>query len=378
MEATIVIDPLFGDGGKGAAVDWLAWAHHASLVVRYNGGAQASHTVVTPEGNKYSFGMLGSASFQRIPTFLSKYVRVDMRVLAAELADFPDALVTLDPQAVLVTPYQVRESQKNASTSKKGTTGMGVGESGRYAEDHPESTLHAFDLFSEGVLYRKLKEQQSHYGDGFNLIGMVQSYQQIARRLQIKDWISVAADYDYNHVIFEGSAGVLLDPVEGMKPHVTSTRTTSVNAWEMLNAIGLHGKKVHTVGVLPIFGQRHGPGYFPTEDTRLKKHIPTPDLPENIEGQGAVRIGWLDLPLISRGCYLGIMDQLHVSHLDYFDRIPVWRVFTKSGWEYFRELPEYIDYIERYLNLPITVTAKGPKRNDRSVREQVRLLKTRG
>ena len=73
MQGSVVIGANYGDEGKGLMTDFLCRQHSADLVVRFNGGAQAGHTVVTPEGERHVFHHIGSGYFAGVPTYLSKF-----------------------------------------------------------------------------------------------------------------------------------------------------------------------------------------------------------------------------------------------------------------------------------------------------------------
>ena len=84
-QAQVVIGSSFGDEGKGSVVDYLCSHGNVGVVVRFNGGAQAGHTVVTPEGDRHVFRQVGSGAFHGVPTFLSKYMSVNPIALLLEL-----------------------------------------------------------------------------------------------------------------------------------------------------------------------------------------------------------------------------------------------------------------------------------------------------
>ena len=138
----------YGDDGKGAIVDWLCRdAGPGPHVVRFNGGAQAAHNVVTADGRHHTFAQFGSGSFARgARRSCRAFVLVDPLALAAEADTWPrpgvpDALdrLTVDRDALLTTPYHAANRAREAArgTGRHGSCGMGIGETARYALAHP-------------------------------------------------------------------------------------------------------------------------------------------------------------------------------------------------------------------------------------------------
>ena len=137
----------FGDEGKGSVTDFLCSSRSrdpAHAVVRFNGGGQAGHNVVTADGRHHTFAQFGSGSFTPgVRTHLSRFMLVDPLALAAEAAHLiaagvPGALgrLTVDRDARLVTPYHQaanRARELARGRDRHGSCGMGIGETARYA-----------------------------------------------------------------------------------------------------------------------------------------------------------------------------------------------------------------------------------------------------
>src|SRR3954467_7607322 len=85
-EHVIVVDLGYGDAGKGTVVDWLCTQGPVQAVVRFNGGGQAAHNVVLPDGRHHTFAQFGSGTLRGVPTHLSRFVVVDPLALTAEAA----------------------------------------------------------------------------------------------------------------------------------------------------------------------------------------------------------------------------------------------------------------------------------------------------
>jgi adenylosuccinate synthase len=174
----IVVDLGYGDAGKGTIVDWLcarpeqgsgvlAGARPPRTVVRFNGGAQAAHNVVTRDGRQHTFAQFGSGTFAPgVRTHLSRFMLVDPLALAAEAAHLAaagvaDALdrLTVDRDALLTTPYHRaanRARELARGTDRHGSCGIGIGETARYSLDYPADAPRAGDCDAPRRLTRKL------------------------------------------------------------------------------------------------------------------------------------------------------------------------------------------------------------------------------
>ncbi|MBL4849032.1 MAG: adenylosuccinate synthetase [Planctomycetes bacterium] len=170
-EAWVVFDLGFGDAGKGATVDFLVRDRGASLVVRWGGGAQAGHTVVTPDGRRHTFSQLGAGSFvPRTLTHLGPefvFHPGGMGVEAKRLADLgvPDAVgrTTLDARALVISPFQQaagRLRELLRADARNGTCGVGVGETVGDSIRDPEGAIRAGALSQPGALASLLRSQQ--------------------------------------------------------------------------------------------------------------------------------------------------------------------------------------------------------------------------
>jgi adenylosuccinate synthase len=344
----IVADLGYGDAGKGGIVDWLCHPGPASTgpvhtVVRYNGGAQAAHNVVTPDGRWHTFAQFGSGTFTPgVRTFLSRYMMVDPLAMVAE-ADHLAAvgvagafsLVDVDRDALLTTPYhqaanQARERARGAG--RHGSCGMGVGETAAYALRSPADAPRAGDCLAGQDLERKLTLLRdwavaAAARDGTAMDGTALPPPSVVAGA-FRAWAAQVTLTGDDHlarllrlpgsVVFEGAQGVLLDEWRGFHPYTTWSTTTFENAEKLLHEAGMGeagmGEAAIRLGVTRAYQVRHGPGPFVSED-------PTLELPEahNRTGrwQGPVRSGHLDavaLRYAVEAC--GGVDAIAVTHLD--------------------------------------------------------------
>jgi adenylosuccinate synthase len=170
MNATILVDLTFGDAGKGSLVDYLVRRDNAHTVIRFNGGAQAAHNVVLPDGRHHTFSQFGSGTFvPGVRTHLSRFMLFDPLALAAEerhlrsvgVTDAFDRL-TLDRRALVVTPFQraanrLREVARG--DARHGSCGMGIGETMSDVLDD-NLALRGADLLNPSRLRRTLRQVQ--------------------------------------------------------------------------------------------------------------------------------------------------------------------------------------------------------------------------
>jgi adenylosuccinate synthase len=335
----IVADLGYGDAGKGGVVDWLCSRpeNRVHTVVRYNGGAQAAHNVVTGDGRWHTFAQFGSGTLRSATrnggtrTFLSRYMMVDPLAMASEAEHLsalglasPFGLVAVDQDALLTTPYhqaanRAREQARGAG--RHGSCGMGIGETAAYAVARPADAPRAGDCLSASTLLGKLTLLRDWLLDESGLAGVAEipppssvadACAAWADRVTItRDGYLASLLRQPGSVVFEGAQGVLLDEWRGFHPYTTWSTTTFENAEELLGEAGLAGVRV---GVTRAYQTRHGPGPFVTAD-------PTLELPEphNRAGQwqGPVRAGHLDavaLRYAVEAC--GGIDAVALTHLD--------------------------------------------------------------
>ncbi|HTG31623.1 MAG TPA: adenylosuccinate synthetase [Thermoanaerobaculia bacterium] len=363
MRAFLLVDLGFGDAGKGLLTDFLVRRTGATVVVRYNGGAQAGHNVVTPDGRHHTFAQFGSGTFvEGVRTFLSRHVVIHPAGLLAEAAALQakgvgDALSRLrvSEGALVITPFhqaagRLRELARGAG--RHGSCGVGVGEAVGDALERPDEAVLAGDLRDPARLrprVRRLRERKREEmaalagaipagpaGDAaarelavFAGDDLLDRWLAEAARLAalglvvpdstLADWLGGAAA-----VVFEGAQGVLLDERAGFHPYTTWSRCTLDNALELL-AEAAPGAEVRRIGVLRAHAVRHGPGPLPTETGELRPAVR--DHNGFGEWQGAVRYGWFDAVLARYALDVaGPLEGLALTHLDAPARLGRWRV----------------------------------------------------
>lgn len=331
MNHIIVVDLGYGDAGKGSIVDWLCarqGGRPVRAVVRFNGGAQAAHHVVTPGGRQHAFAQFGAGTFTPgVRTHLSRFVMVDPLALAAEAAHLasigvPDPLdrLTVDRDALLTTPYHKaanRAREIARGHDRHGSCGMGIGETASYALAHPDDVPRVGDCAAPSVLARKLIALRDRLTGEVGPLAapppadVCDAYQAFAARVNLVDADYLSRLLDAGPAVFEGAQGVLLDEWRGFHPYTTWSTTTFANADQLLAEAG------HTavrLGVTRCYMIRHGPGPFVTEDPAL--HLPEPHNGSN-PWQGPVRVGHLDAVVLRYAIEVsGDVDAIALTHLD--------------------------------------------------------------
>ena len=418
--AVIVADLGFGDAGKGLVTDALCRLG-ARWVVRYNGGAQAGHNVVTPDGRHHTFAQFGAGTFvPGVRTFLSRHMAVHPTGLLVEASRLAQARVSdalerllVSADALLITPVhqaagRLRELARGAR--RHGSCGVGMGEAAGDALTDPAAP-RVRDLCDRRALRRKLaalrERKRAELGPALRTPGPEAAAERrvLEEPALLEDWaraaaslpgrLSVVGDEALGEwlkeetVVFEGAQGVLLDEWHGFHPFTTWSTCTFDNALGLLKEQGYEGP-VERLGVLRSYMVRHGPGPFPTEDAALGRLLPEA---HNGDGpwQGPVRAGWPDFALLRYAlAACGGADGLAVTHLDALPRLPAWKAATAhAGCELIpssaRDLPlqaertrllsraepvyeslrfdsaeGFVRLVEEALGTPVVMTASGP------------------
>lgn len=371
-KTTIIVDLGFGDSGKGTMVDFLARQSESTTVVRFNGGGQAAHNVVLPDGTHHCFSHFGSGTLAGARTHLSHYMLInplamfnEASSLGAKIGVDPFKLTTVDPNCVIVTPWhlEANRARERRRSKRHGTCGVGIGEA---VEDMLHGrVLKVKDLFRSGLLNR-LKEVQHRKRKQFPEIEafdpdpqeVATLYEAILPRLTLRSHRSLEGD-----LVFEGAQGVLLDETFGCNPYCTWSKCTNHNAYEILVELDLVEPPT-TIGVLRSFFVRHGLGPFPTENNAMKKLVNTDHNGHNL-WQGSFRVGYFDAVLANYAISCcGSIDSLAITHLD---KLASGMIATsrKNLWKGPSEYSSYncehyVDQISHLLSVPIRYKSYGP------------------
>lgn len=335
MSAVVVMGTQWGDEGKGKIVDYLA--EQADVVVRYQGGSNAGHTVVV-DGKEFKLRLLPSGIlYKGKKCVIANGVVVDVEVLFQEMDAMRAKGVSIDGikvsnRAHVIMPYHKLADElfeEARGDLKIGTTKRGIGPC--YMDKDNRIGIRVVDLLDEEVFCEKLKanlqlknrELKLLYNhDGFDFETVKKEYLAYAKRLRpyVID-TSAALNEDIKadkKVLFEGAQATLLDLDHGTYPYVTSSHPISGG---VCVGAGVGPNKIKTVvGVVKAYCTRVGEGPFPTEQLNE-----TGDAIRNCGHEfGTVtgrprRCGWLDACVVRYAGYLSGVDYMAITRLDILD-----------------------------------------------------------
>ena len=417
MPATIVLGTQWGDEGKGKAVDYLA--DGMDVVVRYQGGNNAGHTVIA-EGRLLKLQLIPSGIlYPHIIPVIADGVVVDPRHLLKELDEVRRTAVDvsrlrLSGNCHLIMPYHLeleKVTQRFLGRNALGTTKRGIGPA--YADKAARIGLRVQDLFDERIFREKLeivlREKNAILTKLYGRLpldgdAIVDEYLELADELRpyVADTSAFVHEQlrDGKHVMLEGAQGTMLDLDKGTYPFVTSSNPVAGFA---LASAGIGPRAVErVVGIVKAYVTRVGAGPFPTEELggegeRL-----------GVRGQeyGTVtgrkrRCGWFDAVVARYAARVNGLTELFVTKLDVlsgferlrictgyrvdgqtFDEVPPHQsLFHRAepvyelldGWmeeidgaRTFEDLPKsargYVRRIEELVEVPASVVSVGPAR----------------
>jgi adenylosuccinate synthase len=300
MKARVVIGANFGDEGKGLVTDYLCASEGAGMVVRFNGGSQAGHTVVTPEGKRHVFHHFGSGTFWGAPTFLSQFF-VCNPIVALKEADQLLALGVIPtlyahPNCMVTTFADMIINQRKEEArahGRHGSVGVGFHETIQRSSV-PELKITMSDLWNNISLEDRLKQICNRYAEFRTGSVIEDSDAMIASFIKFCEMFAEAVHplgiKQCREPIFEGAQGLLLDQnnVE-YRPHLTHSNTGLKNVRVLCEQAGIYA--IDSYYVSRTYLTRHGAGKLPGEDPKMKFHDDT-----NVDHpfQGKLRFAPLD------------------------------------------------------------------------------------
>ncbi|HML28687.1 MAG TPA: adenylosuccinate synthase [Hyphomicrobium sp.] len=420
MANVVVIGAQWGDEGKGKIVDWLS--ERADVVVRFQGGHNAGHTLV-----------IGNQTF-KLSLLPSGVVRPDkMSVIGNGVVVDPWALVSeierLTAQGISITPDNLRIAENAAlilplhreldvvreaaaGTEKIGTTGRGIGPA--YEDKVGRRAIRFQDLATPGTLGPKVDRLLAHH----NALRRGLGQEEISKSQLIDDLVEIApkvlpyADVTWEfldeawrqgkRILFEGAQGALLDVDHGTYPYVTSSNTVAAQA---ATGSGIGPRHVgYVLGIAKAYTTRVGSGPFPSEltDTIGEK------IGERGREFGTVtgrkrRCGWFDSVLVRQVAKVSGIDGIALTKLDVLDGFDTIRICVgyKLGGEKIDRLPasataqaelepiyeefegwsestygarrwadlpaqavKYVRRVEELIECPVTLLSTSPERED--------------
>ncbi len=334
MPVQIIVGAQWGDEGKGKIVDMLS--EHADIVARYQGGANAGHTVCIDD-KTYVLHLIPSGIFHaHITCVIGNGVVIDPEALMSEIEQLQQAGIDIKGRllishnAHLIMPYhKMLDTMREKGTNKIGTTGRGIGPA--YIDKFMRVGIKIVDLLDRDILAKKLKmniEEKNEiitkvYGETkIDVDAIIAEYQEFDKT--IDEYITDtslflnAALSSGRRIIAEGAQGALLDVDHGTYPFVTSSNPTSGGA---CTGLGIAPTSVDSiVGIVKAYSTRVGNGPFPTEllnDTgeRLRKvgheFGATTGRPR--------RCGWFDAVALRYSAMVNGIQKTCITKLDVLD-----------------------------------------------------------
>ncbi|HSK23270.1 MAG TPA: adenylosuccinate synthase [Egicoccus sp.] len=430
MPATIIVGAQWGDEGKGKATDLLA--DTTDLVVRYQGGNNAGHTVIVGD-QVFKLHLIPSGIlYPHVTPVIADGVVVDPEVMLEELDGLEArgidafARVKISGNAHLIMPYH-REldllTERRLGKAKLGTTKRGIGPA--YADKASRIGLRFQDLFDEKIFRQKLEAALEHKNEQlakiYNRLPMnadeiAEEYLGYAARLRgaltdTTDLIHTSLEAG-RHIILEGAQGTLLDLDHGTYPFVTSSNPVAGGA---LTGAGLGPRHVdRVIGITKAYVTRVGSGPFPTElfDEVGERMTDVGGEYGTTTGRRR-RVGWFDAVLARYANRVNGFTDIFLTKLDVLSEFETLRVATSyrhdgeefhnfpphqsifhhaepvftdmPGWgrdisevtEYDdlpQEARDYVDLLEEQSETPITWVSVGPKRSQTLIRRDVPLV----
>ena len=341
QKSLIVVGLGFGDEGKGSWVDHLVREHGIKYVVRMNGGAQALHYVVTPQGVLHGFAQFASGMF--VPetiTVHSRFMLIEPQALLSEAQSLqrkgvyePLSRMIVSEDAAVITPFNRllnRIQEISRGGSRHGSCGFGIGLTQQDVETLGEQALYVRDLQGcksreKLVRLREMKLEQAKLFEneqnrdlvaaleGTDIDFYVRMFNFYASSVEVVPEARIQQILRENSAVFEGAQGVLLDQDYGFFPHCTRSTTTFKNALTLLDEAGFSGETTK-IGLLRSYATRHGAGPFVTQDADLV--LPACNNQTN-DWQGTFRIGWFDSVAARYALeVVGGVDQLALTNID--------------------------------------------------------------
>jgi len=346
MANIVIVGMQWGDEGKGKVVDLLT--EYAHVVVRFQGGNNAGHTVVVGQETIILHLIPSGALYRDKTCVIGNGVVVDPQVLLQEIDELrkrghflDDRQLLISEDAHLIMPYHRRidvARERMKGEGKIGTTGRGIGPA--YEDKVAREGIRFGDLLDDQIFRGKLEailSTKNHYLDaclkdqGFDLEAMFQEYRGYGQRLKkFAGNISLFIDRQIKQgrqILFEGAQGTHLDVDHGTYPFVTSSNTVAGGA---CTGAGVGPTRItEVIGVSKAYTTRVGGGPFPTElnDSVGEK------IRERGREFGATtgrprRCGWLDIPLLKDAIRLNGITGIALTKMDVLSEFETIRICT--------------------------------------------------
>ena len=426
-KSLVVIGAQWGDEGKGKIIDILT--EKADLVVRFQGGHNAGHTLVI-DGEKTVLHLIPSGIFNDAKCLIGNGVVLHLPTIIKEIEyleskgiDVQSKLM-ISSQCPLILPSHIaidEAREKSLGKNAIGTTGRGIGPV--YEDKVARRAVHVMDLFEEDLFKSKLTSLTTYHNflleklyesEGTDLEGTYKDWMNHFNK--IKNLIVDSSEIVNNlksqgsNILFEGAQGSMLDIDQGTYPFVTSSNTLSGAA-----SLGSGSGPLDIDGVLGItkaYATRVGSGPFPTEiEDDYGKHMAKVGVEFGATTGRPRRCGWLDLVALRKAVNINSISHLCITKIDVLDGLDKilvaekYKIDDKSydtlpamsqnrfdsivpnyteykGWsgttyglKSFDQLPveaqTLIKGIEDSIGIPVSLISTGPDRNDMIVIDEI-------
>jgi len=283
-----VVGSNYGDEGKGLMVDYLASESSSPLVIRFNGGAQAGHTVQTSEGERHVFSHFGSGTFVGAPTFLSRYFICNPLLFRREYDELNlkcDKLhIFIDNKCIVTTPFDIMYNQLielSSNNTRHGSVGVGINATLK----RTFNVITVDDLANLPIkeLIIKLVDIAKYYianlpepktdleieiHNAFsNYMGIIQSFISDCNFFVKYTNLKLPNFDEYDTIIFEGAQGLLLDEEYGTMPYCTPTPCGMKNVEQLIHAYKLYEyADIEVIYMTRWYMTRHGAGPLENEE----------------------------------------------------------------------------------------------------------------
>lgn len=321
-KAYIVIGLGFGDEGKGLATDFLCLKNDQSIVVKFTGGHQSAHRVITKEGNSHIFSHFGAGSFRNVPTYRSRYCTFEPVSFINEFNSFKNnPTFYIDEECSITTYYDVifNQAVEISNDAKRiGSSGSGYRTTIERQKHFKEKLLFR-ELFDKDIFVKKLDKIKAYYQYRTNtetafvfeslnhergLNDYLRAIEELKVLVQNRSVIQVREQdifqsNRWNTYIFEGSQGILLDQNYGTKPYVTLSNTTSKNAHDILERYNELFFSKTIFYVTRAYQTRHGLGPFRKKSSNFFLINNDDESNQTNKFQGELKTNFLDIDQVN-------------------------------------------------------------------------------
>lgn len=366
MSSLVIIGAQWGDEGKGKITDYLT--NKADVVVRYQGGNNAGHTVIANDVT-YKLHLIPSGIVQNKPSIIGTGVALDPAWLVEEMAILKSQglhfeKLMIDKRTHLIMPYHKVLDELNESslgTKEIGTTKRGVGPC--YTDKTKRIGIRICDLMNKDVFAEKLADNlkkvnieiKEIYGaKPLDYHEIYNEYTALAEKLRPYVYDTTVMIYDYikqgKKVLFEGAQGTLLDIDFGTFPFVTSSHPTSAG---VCIGAGIGPTVIdNVVGITKAYTTRVGKGPFPTElMDETGEFLREKGFEFGTTTGRPRRCGWLDTVILRYAVRINGLTSIALTKLDTLTGLKKIKICTgyEYGGEIIREFPPELDVLDKCI-----------------------------